>query len=279
MNLWIEETHLFHEPSAESLKENEHLDEHQRVYSAVVADGDNGVGKVLGALKDLGLEANTLVVFSSDNGPENTGRAGGPEAGNEEEPGARAGFGHFYSVGTTGGGRGRKRSLYEGGIRLPFTGRVPAGTINKTTVLSAVDFLPTLCAAAGFTLPADYKPDGENMLPALLGRGHQRTKPLFWDWNGKDTPRECWPRWAIRSGDWKLVTDDARRIELYRAPDVWEEARNVAKEHLEVVAKLSAELQAWKASHPKEPAADSISKDVRGKQRTRGAAKKTAKKK
>ena len=265
MNLWIHETHLAHNPTDESLQRYAKLGEQQRVYSAVVADGDNGIGKVLAALREPGLEENTIVIFSSDNGPENTGRD------RESRGELRGGYGGFYSVGSTGGARGRKRSLYEGGVRLPFIvrwpGHVPAGKINRTTSLASVDFLPTICAAAGVKLPENYQPDGENMLPALLGGESQRTKPIFWDWRGKDTPADCWPRWAVRDGDWKFVTDDGKRAELYRSPDDWAEAKNVAKENPEVVAKLSAELAAWKASLPKEPSPKFISKEGRGKQR------------
>ncbi|MDZ4686202.1 MAG: sulfatase-like hydrolase/transferase [Planctomycetaceae bacterium] len=263
LNLWIKETHLVHEPSEESLKEHTHLDEQQRVYSAVVADGDKGIGKVLAALDELGLKDNTLVIFSSDNGPENTGRD------KESRGELRGGLCGYYSVGSTGGARGRKRSLYEGGVRLPFLvrwpGRVPAGKINKTTSLAAVDLLPTLCAAANVKLPSDFCPDGENMLPTLLGEARQRTMPLFWDWRGKDTPRDCWPRWAVRDGDWKLLTDGEQRVELYRSPDDWAEATNVAQEHPEVVAKLSAGLTNWQTSLPKQVPQEFISKARRGK--------------
>ncbi len=265
MNLWIHETHLAHMPTEESLQRYAKLDEQQRVYSAVVADGDNGIGKVLGVLKELALEQNTLVIFSSDNGPENTGRD------KESRGELRGGYGGFYSVGSTGGSRGRKRSLYEGGVRLPFIvrwpGHVPAGKVNKTTALAAVDLLPTLCAVTGTSLPAGYKTDGENLLPALLGQETARTMPIFWDWRGKDTPADCWPRWAVRDGDWKLVTDNASRKELYHSPDDWAEGRNVAKEHADIVAKLSAKLEAWKTTLPKEPAQEFISKEGRVKRR------------
>lgn len=274
LNLWIKETHLAHDPSEESMAEHAHLDEQQRVYSAVVADGDKGVGKVLAALDELGLADNTLVIFSSDNGPENTGREKAEVIEQDEDGKGR--YGHYYSVGSTGGLRGRKRSLYAGGVRLPFIvrwpGQVPPGKVNKTTSLTAVDLLPTICAAAAVSLPAGYQPDGENMLPALLGKEMQRTKPIFWDWRGKDTPADCWPRWAVRDGDWKLVTDAANRRELYHSPDDWAEGRNVASEHPEIAAKLAAQLAAWKATLPKEPAADNISKEGRGKKRVRGKA-------
>lgn len=253
LNVWIHETHLAHHPSPESLAANKHLDERQRIYAAVATDADRGVGKVLAALKELGLEQNTIVVFSSDNGPENT-HATMKEMG--------GGYGGFYSIGETGGKKGRKRSLHEGGVSTPFIvrwpGQVPAGRVDKTTSLSATDLLPTLCAATGVKLPTDYQPDGENMLAAWEGNEVKRTKPIFWDWTGTVRPQECWPRWAVRDGDWKLLTDDAQRRELYHIADDRAEANNVAKEHPDLVTKLSTQLDAWKASLPKEPPAEFI---------------------
>lgn len=106
-------------PTEESLNAHAALGEQQRIYSALAADGDKGIGKVLAALKELGLTEKTLVIFSSDNGPENTGR-------DQETRGElRDGYGGYYSVGSTGGLRGRKRSLYEGGVHTPFIIRWP----------------------------------------------------------------------------------------------------------------------------------------------------------
>jgi hypothetical protein len=97
----------------------------------------------------------------------------------------------------------------------------------------------------------------------------QRTTQLFWDWRGKDTPRDCWPRWAVRDGDWKLVMDDQNRRELYRLPDDWSEQHDLAKERPDKVAELTAKLTDWKASLPKEPAAQCISKEGRARRGVR----------
>ena len=183
------------------------------------------------------------------------------------------GYGGYYSIGETGGKKGRKRSLHEGGISTPFIvrwpGHVPAGRIDKTTQLSATDFLPTICAAVGVTVPADYQGDGENMLAAFKGTEVRRTNPLFWDWTGTDRPPTNWPRWSIHDGDWKLLEDDGKRVELYRLVDDTAEARNVAKENPAIVQQLVAKLDAWKASLPKSLPADCLSK-----KRLRGPASK-----
>lgn len=168
------------------------------------------------------------------------------------------GYDTFYSVGETGGLRGRKRSLFEGGVRVPFIvrwpSRTPAGAKNDTTVITAVDLLPTLCAAAKVELPAGYRGDGENLLPAFSGQPVSRTRPIFWEWRGNATEPDYWPRLAVREGDWKLLlTSDAHRVELHDLGDDRAERRNVAGEHPEVVERLSRMARAWKATLPEKP--------------------------
>lgn len=180
------------------------------------------MGQVLGAIREAGVELNTLVMFSSDNGPEWTGKIKRPLMNDEDA--AIQSYDTYYSIGQTGGLRGRKRSLFEGGVRTPFIvrwpGHAPAGLKNDTTVFTAVDLLPTLCAAAGVALPESCRPDGENLLEALQGRPAKRTRPIFWQWLGNATEPDWWPRLAVREGDWKLLlTDDVKRVELHRLTD------------------------------------------------------------
>jgi arylsulfatase A-like enzyme len=248
VNVWLHESHTPHVPTAESLAKWKHLDEQRQVYAAVITDGDNAVGRVLEALKATGVEENTIVMFSSDNGPEWTGGE------NQEKMGQ--GYGTWASVGQAGGLRGRKRSLFEGGVRVPFIVRwpshAPAGTKNDKTVFTAVDLLPTLCAAAGVTLPDDYRGDGENLLAAFHGQETSRTRPIFWEWRGTKAEPDWWPRLAVRDGDWKLaMTYDASRIELHQLINDRAEARDVSQENPEVVKK---------ASLPERPDQECISK-------------------
>ncbi len=258
LNVWLHETHTPHSPSLAALERWKHHDEQKQVYAAVVTDGDAAVGRILDALREAGVERNTLVIFSSDNGPEITGKVRRP-AYTEGDSGV-TGYDTYYSVGETGGLRGRKRSLFEGGVRVPFIvrwpGRAPAGTKNDLTVLTAVDLLPTLCAAAGVTLPGDYRGDGENLLSALLGRPVMRTKPIFWEWQGNQTEPDWWPRLAVRDGDWKLLlTYDAKRVSLHRVTADRAEARDVAAQHPELVPRLSRLALDWKAALPTQPPA------------------------
>lgn len=259
LNVWIHETHLPHYPLEEDVKAHAHRGEQQAVYAAVVAAGDRGMGRVLDAIREAGLERDTIVIFSSDNGPEHTSRV--------KDKGE--GLGSYYSTGSTGGLRGGKRSLHEGGVRLPFIvrwpGRIPAGRMDEDTVIGAVDLLPTLCAAGGVALPQDFQSDGENMLPALLGKVAVRTKPLFWDWHGKERGElpDGWPRWAVRDGDWKLLTDNAGRRELYNIRNDKLESKNLAAEHPDIAGRLAAALDAWKATLPANPPAKCIAEAPR----------------
>ncbi len=253
INAWIHESHTPHVPTLESMEKWKHLDPQKQVYAAVITDGDNAVGTILDALKAEGLEDNTIVMFSSDNGPEHTAAKDAPL---KSDPDAQVkGYDTYYSIGQTGGMRGRKRSLFEGGVRVPFIvrwpGHTPAGAKNDTTAFTAVDLLPTLCAAAGVTLPADYQGDGENLFAALDGNATTRKRPIFWEWLGNKTEPDWWPRLAVRDGDWKLVmTDDAQRVELHHLTDDRAEATDVAKDHPEIVARLTKLALDWKATLP-----------------------------
>ena len=261
VNVWIHESHTPHVPTKESLEKWKHLDEQKQVYAAVITDGDNDVGKVLAALKEAGVENNTIVIFSSDNGPEWTGSR--KKASTDSTVGA-TGYDTHFSVGETGGLRGRKRSLFEGGVRVPFIvrwpGHTPAGLKNDRTVVTAVDLLPTLCAAAGVNLPPDYHGDGENLLDAFEGKLLERTRPIFWEWRGNRTEPDWWPRLAVRDGPWKLVmTYDARRTELHHLVNDRAEATDLSGEHPEIVERLSKLALTWKATLPDKPNPDCIS--------------------
>ncbi len=250
LNVWLHESHTPHVPTQESLARWKHLDEQQRVYSAVITDGDDAVGAVLDALDATGVAGHTIVIFSSDNGPEWTGDAKQAKRG--------AGWGTWASVGQTGGLRGKKRSLFEGGVRVPFLVRwpnhAPAGTTNTATALSAVDLLPTLCAAAGVALPDTYRGDGENLLAALRGEPVRRTRPLFWEWRGNDREPDWWPRLAVREGDWKLVMNhDGSRVELHDLVHDRAEAKDVAAGHPEVAERLKQLARDWKTTLPTQP--------------------------
>ena len=159
---------------------------------------------------------------------------------------------------STGGLRGRKRSLYLGGVGTPlivrWPGHVPAGRVDTTTVLSGVDFFPTLLAAAGLTPPSDYQPDGENVLEALRGENLDREKPIFWQWRGNHGQPANWPVRGMRQGPWSLLTDDfVSRIELHHVMEIGSRDRNLAPRYPDRVQSMLEQIRLWESSLPDDP--------------------------
>jgi arylsulfatase A-like enzyme len=260
INLWIHEAHTPHYPQEKYLKQFANLDEQKQVYAAVIAEGDAGVGLVLDTLKELGLDEKTLVIFSSDNGPEWTGTKK-----QTDDTSTGPGLGTYYSVGATAGLKGQKRSLYAGGIRVPFIARwpgvVPAGKTDRASVLTAVDLLPTFMAVAGQPLPKGYQPDGESIVSALKGEPFQRSKPICWEWQPARNDPILWPQFGIREGKWNLlINEQLGKAELYDIEGDWGQTTDVSKEHPETVDKLSRQLHAWKKTLPTEPPSSCFSK-------------------
>lgn len=188
-------------------------------FAAMVSRLDRYVGDIMTELKRLGIERNTLLVFTSDNGP-------------HAEGGADPNF--FKSSGPL---RGIKRQVYEGGIRVPFVawspGNVPAGV--KTDHMAAFwDFMPTMAELTGRKL-GTYT-DGISYLPTLLGKDGQRQHPfLYWEFH------EEGGRQALRMGEWKLIRQPVNgqtRTELYHLPSDLHEDHNVAAEHPERVKEM-----------------------------------------
>lgn len=165
------------------------LYEDQAQYFANVANMDAAVGKLMKTLDDLKLADDTLVFFTSDNGPETLNRYG---------------KGSRRSWGSPGVLRGMKLHIYEGGIRVPgivrWPGHIKAGQENGTPVCS-VDLLPTFCELASIAVPDDRPLDGTSLTPLFSGKPIQRTTPLFWNYYRANST----PRVAMREGDWKVV--------------------------------------------------------------------------
>ncbi len=215
-----------------------------QIFYSSVTDMDKHIGRLLQALDDLGLADNTLVLFSSDNGPEDIHVSNAGHSG----------------VGSAGPFRGRKRSLYEGGIRVPgiirWPGKVPSGKIDETSVVAGVDWLPTVCKLAGITLPPDHKLDGEAVSDIFLGHSRARVTPLMWEWRFRifGEPFHQSPMLAVRDGDWKLLLNpDRSRVELYDVPKDLTQLNNVAEHHPDVVARLSEKVLAWQKELPPGP--------------------------
>ena len=204
----------------------------------VLRELDRQLGRLVDGVRELGLDDKTLMVFASDNGALPTFR------------GARS-----------GGFRGSKLSLYEGGIRLPFIvrwpGHVPADRVDGETVISGLDLLPSICALAGITLPPETPLDGEDQSGALLGKPTARKRPLFWEYGRNETAfkyppgRNRSPTLAVREGPWKLLLNaDRGGAELYDVVADSAEEHNRAADAPEVVARLADALLAWRKALP-----------------------------
>ena len=228
----------------------EDLRAQMQVFCASLTDLDTQIGRLLDVLDELGIADDTIVVFSSDNGPE----------GYRVKNAANAG------VGSTGPLRARKRSMYEGGIRtfglVRWPGTVPAGRVDETSVVGAVDLLPTIASLAGVAVPEGLAADGEDLSSLWRGESAARKKPLHWEWLfGVQGPQDGFmpPALAVRDGEWKLfVNHDGTGAQLYAIPADPGESRDVAAERPDVVKALTAKALAWAQSLPPSQARDTV---------------------
>ena len=251
VNLWTLIPHATLNPTEEELSgykgfgppDVPHKGAHQ-IYFGAVSGLDAQIGRLLSKLDELGLADNTAVFFSSDNGPEDIEIYSANHSG----------------VGSTGPFRGRKRSLYEGGVRVPllvrWPGKTPQGRVDDKSVVSAVDFLPTVAQMTGAKLPSGFRPDGEDMGAAIAGSPVTRKHPLMWEWRydiyGHAVNRS--PMLAIRDGNWKLLMNpDRSRVELYDIPRDPTELNNLAERKPEIVKRLAPPLLSWSRSLPPGP--------------------------
>ncbi len=251
-NVWLSDVHATLNPSEEQLKEVRKFKPRmdvpfygvEQVYYAALLEMDHQIGIFLDELDSMGVAENTLIIFSSDNGPEDYQISNAAHSG----------------VGSAGPFRGRKRSIYEGGIRVPFIlrwpGSIPASKVNDASVINGVDFLPTICRIVEVELPNALAADGEDMSDVWLGADRNRTQPLFWEWRFKvfghvlNRP----PQLAVRDGDWKLLMNpDRSRVELYNIPKDPSELNNLADQESEIVNRLSRMLLEWNATLPESP--------------------------
>ncbi len=206
-------------------------------YYATVSELDAQVGRLRNKLRELGVARDTMLWFCSDNGPE----------GN---PGPRG-----RSQGSTGPLRGRKRSLYEGGVRVPGILEWPARIVkSRRTKVPAVtsDFFPTVLAALGLT-PADTRPmDGISLLPLIEGKVDRRRHPIAFAFQGRAALTEDYFK-LVHHPKGRRHRSDTRQSpvaewELYDLSEDPGETHNLAAEHPAIVTRMRRTLQAWQAS-------------------------------
>jgi arylsulfatase A-like enzyme len=209
-------------------------DSQRRTYAAMLSAMDDGIGRTIAALRDAGLDENTLFVFFNDNG--------GPTM-----PGTTINGSRNTPL------RGSKRQTWEGGIRVPFIirwkGHLAEGTTDRRPIIQ-LDVLPTVLAAAGVSPKAEWKLDGVNLLPFLTGtRSGTPHDALYW---------RLGDNMAIRRGEWKLVKThegplgndpsvlrDLSGAELYNVAEDIGETKNVAAAHQDRVKELADAWRRW----------------------------------
>ena len=183
-------------------------------YAKMVVGLDSAIGRILKTLTAKGFDKNTIVVFSSDNGGERFSR--------------------------TWPFSGQKSELLEGGIRVPAIVRWPAQIKPKRVteqVAISMDWLPTLLAAAGTVPDENYKPDGENLLPVLLGEQQPQSRLLFWRYKANDQK-------AVRSGDLKYLKIAGNEF-LFNVVEDPRERANLADKKSEELVRLKQQWEAW----------------------------------
>jgi arylsulfatase A-like enzyme len=196
-------------------------DQKRRTYAAMHTAMDDCIGRVLKMLRDTKIEENTLVFFISDNGGPT------PTTSSRNDP-----------------LRGFKAQVLEGGIRIPFImqwkGHLPAGKVYDLPVIS-LDIHPTAMAAVGGTIPADAKLDGVNLLPYLTGKSKNPPHDeLFWRYG---------QQWAIRKGDWKLLSMAGGSPELYNLAKDIGEKNNLASAEPGKFKELEAAYASWNSQN------------------------------
>ena len=196
-------------------KNNQTIDYATRdnLYSSAISEIDWSVGQILDAVKTQGIDHNTLVVFTSDNGPK---------------------------VGKATPLKGKKGSTFEGGMREPtvirWPGKIPPGTSNDE-LLTAMDLLPTFAKLAGAAIPKDRVIDGKDIWPTLISKAGTPHDAFFYHKSNSLS--------AVRSGKWKLHTDGGRPTQLYDLETDIGEKQNVIQSNPEVVQRLDRHMKAF----------------------------------
>ena len=221
LSIWIHEPHA---PIATDSKFSSLYGDHKNsTYMGNITQLDHALGKVMSALDAEGVSDNTLLIFTSDNGP--VAKHGG----------------------TTGGLRGGKRSDHEGGIRVPglarWPGHIKPATVSDVPVIGT-DIFATVLDIAGIPLPADRTIDGVSMLPAFDGKPLDRKVPLFWRTH-VSPPSD---RVALRIGDWKLVGDETlTKFQLYEIQKDWKEETDLSKKMPQRTESMKKQLfEVWR---------------------------------
>ena len=233
INLWPDDVHSPFWPPVDQWADGK-----RGLYLSVLSEMDRQLGKLFDLIRnDDQLANNTLVLVCSDNGPE-------------------------QGAGTAGPFRGFKTHLFEGGIRSPLiawgpglVAKAKVGSVNRKSVFSAIDLVPSLLEIAGVSVPGNVNFDGEALPAVVTGNSTQsRQQPLFFR---RPPDRDSFygvkdlPDLAMRSGKWKLLCEyDGSDASLYDLAIDPAEKKNVAGDQADLVKRLTSQLLAWHAQMP-----------------------------
>lgn len=201
-------------------------------YAAMVESVDDSVGRILKAVKDMGVEDNTLVIFTSDNGG-------------------------MWKATSNSPLRANKGSNYEGGLRVPviikWPGVVKPGSVSEVPVISS-DFYPTILGVTGLPKRPLQHLDGVDLSPVLKNQGQLDREAIFWHYPHYNQHPSSFPSGVIRKGDWKLIEKyDTGELELYNLATDMGESTNLAKKEKKKTRELLKELKAWRAEVDADP--------------------------
>ena len=235
INLWFDVPHTPYEPAPEP-----HLEKYKKrgftgnklYYCSMVSHMDACIGQIIQHLEKLGIRDNTLIIFTSDNGPA------------------------FF--GSTGYFKGGKADLHEGGIRVPFIaawpGRIPSGVVSAGLVAAHVDLLPTFCDAAGISFDRS-KLDGINILPWLTGEDTDLPqREIFWQldlytWYPQPGNKpQPYATVAMLQDGHKLLADSLLPVELFDLRDDPSEMKNKLEERASFADSLSGKIREYLAA-------------------------------
>ena len=222
LSVWTHEPHLPIESAEQFMKPYANIqDEGIRQHHGNITQLDHAFGIVVKALDDLGLKDDTIVFFTSDNGPEGRGNKG-------------------RTRGSTGGLRGRKRDSHEGGIRVAglvrWPGKIMPGSVSDIPVIGS-DIFSTVLDITGIPLPSDRTIDGVSMVPAFDDKPLKRPVPLFWRTRIAPPASHA----ALRIGDWKLVANQSfNKFQLYEIQRDWKEEKDLAAEKPAKLAEMKS---------------------------------------
>lgn len=241
--------HMHFDPPSDEPYSNENWAQRDKNIAAMVTRMDKDIGRLMALLKELYLDENTIVFFTSDNGPRGEGR-------------------EFFN--SSGPLRGYKRDLYDGGIREPMIVRWP-GKVKAAATSDQVwafwDFLPTAAEIAGVKAPKGI--DGVSVFAAILGKGSIKHAPLYWEFYEHGFEQ------AARMDDWKAVRHaPGQPIELYNLAKDIGEKQNVAAQNPDMVKKMEKFLGEARTPYADNPGAEAKTKVTDGSKPMKKAKKK-----